>query len=87
MIFTTGIKIEIAVCKGNRPKSIFCVILNDGVDLCSRIIIKGNNLGLFVCVVLAAFKDHLRGTLNHKPLSISIILMAVASNSRHSLSV
>lgn len=86
VIITTSISIEVAVGKGNRPESEFGVCFNDCLDLCCGVVIKGNNLGLFVHVELAAFEDHLRGTLDHKPLTISIIGVGIADNSRHSLS-
>ena len=83
----TGISIEVAVGKGNRPESKSGVCFNDCLDLGCGVVIKGNNLGLIVHVVLAAFEDHLRGSLNHKPLTIIILVVGIADDSRHSLSV
>ena len=86
VIVTTSLSIEVAVGKGNRPESEFGVGFNDCLDLGYGVVIKGNNLGLFVHVVLAAFEDHFRGALDHKPLSIGVVGVGIADDSRHSFS-
>ena len=86
VIVTTSLSIEVAVGKSNRPESEFGVGFNDCLDLGYGVVIKGNNLGLFVHVVLAAFEDHFRGALDHKPLSIGVFGVGIADDSRHSFS-
>jgi hypothetical protein len=87
VVCAASVSIEVTVGEGNCSESKFGVGINDGLDLGNGVVIKGNNLALLVSVVLAAFEDHLRGALDHKSLAISIILVGIADDSRHSLSV